>query len=348
MSLLTQLNISTPIIQAPMAGVQDHQLAIAVAKGGALGSIPCAMLNNEQIVEQIQACKAVGIEQFNLNFFCHQPPIIDEHRQQQWSEKLAPYFQALNITEKRDSTNNRTPFCQATIDAIRPYAPPIISFHFGLPKVHLLEQLKAWGAIIISSATSLAEGVWLEQNGADIVIAQGLEAGGHRAMFIETDIALQQTTFSLVPQLVKRLNIPIIAAGGISDANGIRAAMALGASAVQIGTSYLLCDEAKTSDLHRQALTSNSQQQTCLTNVFTGRPARSIVNKAVKELGPMSTATPAFPLASISMSQLRNAAQAQGSADFMPLWSGQNASGCKAISATQLTEQLKQGLDTLC
>lgn len=346
MSLLTQLNISAPIIQAPMAGVQDHQLAIAVAKGGALGSIPCAMLSNEQIVEQIQACKAAGIDSFNLNFFCHQAPVIDEHRQQQWSDKLAPYFKALNVDEDTKAENNRTPFCQATIDAIRPYAPPIISFHFGLPNAHLVEQLKAWGAVIISSATSLAEGIWLEQNGADIVIAQGLEAGGHRAMFIETDISLQQTTFSLLPQLAKQLKIPIVAAGGISDANGIRAAMTLGASAVQIGTSYLLCDEAKTSDLHRQALTS-SEQQTCLTNVFTGRPARSIVNKAVTELGPMSAITPAFPLAAITMGQLRNAAQAQGSADFMPLWSGQNASGCKAISATLLTEQLKQGLDIL-
>ncbi|NQZ32275.1 MAG: nitronate monooxygenase [Oceanospirillaceae bacterium] len=337
------LKIAKPLIQAPMAGVQDYRLALAVAKAGGLGSIPCAMLSIEQIHAQVNAFKAQSDASYNLNFFCH-TATQDAQQELIWREQLAPYFKEFEVGELKASAG-RVPFNQEIFDALAPLNPPIFSFHFGLPSADLVAKIKALGAVIISSATSVAEGIWLEENGADIVIAQGVEAGGHRAMFLETDISRQQGTFTLLPQLVQALQVPIVAAGGIADKQAITAAVALGASAVQIGTSYLLCDEATTSALHREVLTSDQAATTCLTNVFSGRPARGIVNRAIRELGPISDKTPPFPTAATAITQLRQAAEQRGSSDFSPLWSGCNNSGCKAISATELTDELFTAFD---
>ncbi len=340
MSITALLKISAPIIQAPMAGVQDYRLAVAVARAGGLGSIPCAMLSITQMLAQITAFQKQQSGSYNLNFFCHSDAKNKAAQLTAWRETLHPYFEEFQVEEPQQASPARTPFNQQIVDALAPLAPPVLSFHFGLPEPKLLEQVKAWGAIIISSATSVNEGLWLEQQGADIVIAQGLEAGGHRAMFMETDITQQLTTFSLVPQLVDSLKIPVIAAGGIADSQGIQAALNLGAKGVQIGTSYLLCDEANTSNLHRRALVSEHAQHTCLTNVFSGRPARGIVNRAITELGPINDSAPNFPLAAIAMTKLRSAAEKAHSSDFSPLWCGQNVRGCRNISATELTREL--------
>ncbi|MCJ8297759.1 MAG: nitronate monooxygenase [Pseudomonadales bacterium] len=344
MHIKSLLKIELPIIQAPMAGVQDQRLAIAVTNAGGLGSIPCAMLSHTQITEQIEQFKAQSDGSYNLNFFCNQTPADNPEALQRWRQQLAPYYAEFDIQPSNSAGPSRNPIDQQIVELLAPFKPPVISFHFGLPNRAILQQIKAWGTVVLSSATSVAEALWLEQHGADVIIAQGAEAGGHRAMFLETDLGAQQGTFSLLPNILNAVSVPVIAAGGIADANGVRAAISLGASAVQIGTSYLLCDEATTSTLHRQALLSPSGKHTCITNVFSGRPARGIINRAITELGPISEIAPQFPLASAAFAPLRSAAEQQQIGDFSHFWCGQNNSGCQAISAAQMTKQLSAGL----
>jgi nitronate monooxygenase len=200
--------------------------------------------------------------------------------------------------------------------------------------------VRAFGARIVGCATTVAEARWLEAKGVDAFIAQGLEAGGHRGIFATDDLTTQVGTLALVPQIVRAVRVPVIAAGGIADAQGVKAALALGAAAVQVGTAFLLCPEATTSRLHRDALASEAALHTALTNVFTGRPARGIVNRVVRELGPISTKAPPFPLATAALAPLRAEAERRGSGDFSPLWSGQNASGCRNVPAAQLVREL--------
>lgn len=335
------LGTELPIIQSPMAGVQGSRLAIAVSQAGGLGSLPCGMLSIEQIESEIRLIRAANCEHYNLNFFCHQNVAYNQERQLVWHKQLKPYFTQYDLQPSlNNSGSSRMPFDHQIADAIEVYTPPFISFHFGLPDDDLLARVKSWGTKIVSSATTVEEALWLEEKGVDAIIAQGLEAGGHRGMFMSDDLTTQMGLFSLLPRIVKRVKVPVIAAGGISDSAGVRSAMELGAVAVQVGTAYLLCDEAQTSSLHREALKSEGASHTALTNVFTGKPARGIVNRVIKELGPISELAPEFPYPSIDMGQLRAAAERQLSHDFTPLWCGQNTMGCQEISAIQLTHML--------
>jgi nitronate monooxygenase len=332
------LGTELPIIQSPMAGVQGSALAIAVSEAGGLGSLPCGMLSIDKVVSEIKVIKQATNKPYNLNFFCHDMPDYDEKRQSKWQTQLKPYFSELGVEcESLPNSANRIPFNHDIADAIESFNPEIISFHFGLPDRQLLARIKGWGTKIISSATTVEEAMWLESKGVDGIIAQGLEAGGHRGMFLSDDISTQMGMSALVPQIVNKVKVPVIAAGGIGDSKGVQAALMLGATAVQIGTAYLLCSEATTSQLHRSALKAFKSHHTALTNVFSGRPARGIVNRVMKELGYMHSLAPAFPYASIEMTQLRAHAERRGSDDFSPLWSGQNTSGCKEISAAELT-----------
>lgn len=335
------LGTELPIIQAPMAGVQGSELVIAVCEAGGLGSLPCGMLSIDGVVSEISTIKKATGGPFNLNFFCHDLPNYDEQQHDKWRAILQPYFSKLGI-ECDASLNgaSRVPFNHDMADAIAPFQPEVISFHFGLPEKKLLDRVKGWGAKIISSATTIEEALWLESKGVDGIIAQGIEAGGHRGMFLTDDISTQMGMFSLVPQIVHRVKVPVIAAGGIADHQGVQAALSLGACAVQIGTAYLLCSEAKTSPLHRAALASPKSQHTALTNLFSGKPARGIVNFAMQELGYIHESAPNFPHAALEATQLRHVAEAQEKDDFTPLWCGQNASGCKNIPASLLTKEL--------
>jgi nitronate monooxygenase len=235
------------------------------------------------------------------------------------------------------------PFGHEAAEVLERFRPAVVSFHFGLPAPELLARVKSGGSRVLSSATTVAEARWLQANGADAVIAQGLEAGGHRGMFLSDALSTQMGTLALVPQLVAALDVPVIAAGGIADACGVRAALALGAAGVQVGTAYLCCPEATTSALHRAALMSEAAAHTALTRLFSGRPARGIVNRVMRELGALHPAAPAFPLATAAMAPLRAHWEARGSGDFSPLWSGQNASGCRAVPAADVTRALAQG-----
>lgn len=335
------LGTKLPIIQSPMAGVQDSALTIAVSEAGGLGSLPCGMLSIEKMISEISLIKKATDKPYNLNFFCHEMPNHDEKRQLKWQETLKPYFSELNVEVESPSNNaSRTPFNHDVADAIEPFKPEFISFHFGLPNKALLARIKHWGTKVVSSATTVEEAMWLEAHGVDGIIAQGLEAGGHRGMFLSEDISTQMGMSSLVPQITNKVNIPVIAAGGIGDSRSVQAALLLGASAVQIGTAYLLCSEAKTSVLHRSAIKSSRSEHTALTNIFSGRPARGIVNRAMKELGYINLLAPEFPYASIEMTQLRGHSEKLDSDGFSPLWCGQNTSVCKEISARELTRLL--------
>jgi nitronate monooxygenase len=340
-SITKLFGIDLPIIQAPMAGVQNSALAIAVSNAGGLGSLPCAMLPVDAIRAELDAVVTGTSHTFNVNFFCHVPPPRDREREAAWLTALRPYYDELGIDITTvTGAPPRMAFSHEAADVLSAVRPPVVSFHFGLPSADLLQRVKSWGAKIISSATTVDEARWLEARGVDAIIAQGVEAGGHRGIFLSNDVTTQVGTFALVPQIVRAVNVPVIAAGGIADAAGVAAAMALGAAGVQVGTAYLLCPEATTTRVHRAALASDAARHTALTNVFTGRPARSIVNRLMREIGPLSPVAPQFPLAAAAILPLRAKAESQGSGEFSPLWAGQNASGCRAIPAADLTRAL--------
>jgi nitronate monooxygenase len=343
--LRTLLGIKWPIIQAPMAGVQGSSLVVAVTNSGSLGSLPCAMLNPAAMRDQLAAIRAQTAGPFNVNFFCHTPPIPDPEREAAWRRLLAPYYKEFGLDmPAAGSESGRAPFSTEAADVLEEYRPAVVSFHFGLPSPDLLARVRGCGCRVLSSATTVAEARWLEARGVDAIIAQGLEAGGHRGIFLGEDLDSQVGTLAFVPQVLDAVRVPVIAAGGIADARGVAAALALGASGVQVGTAFLLCPEATTNAVHRAALGSDAARHTAVTNVFSGRPARGIVNRIVRELGPISPAAPAFPLAASAIAPLRARAESLGSGDFSPLWAGQNASRCKEIPAAQLIRELAADL----
>ena len=335
------LGIELPIIQAPMAGSQGSALAIAVSNAGGLGSLPCAMLGPDQIRSELKAITAATSKPYNVNFFVHEPPLLDPAREDAWRKMLAPYFAEFGLDPSSIQAGpQRLPFDDAAADALEAFRPPVVSFHFGLPSEALVQRVKNWGSKILSSATTLDEARYLEARGADAIIAQGYEAGGHRGMFLNEDVSTQVGTFALVQQIAGAVTVPVIAAGGIANASGVKAAIALGAAAAQLGTAYLFCPEATTNPLHRAALKSEAARTTAVTNIFTGRPARGIVNRLMREIGPLNPTAPAFPLAATAIVALRATAEPQGVNDFTSMWAGQNAAMCREMPAAALTRDL--------
>ncbi|MCX2724011.1 NAD(P)H-dependent flavin oxidoreductase [Roseibium salinum] len=341
--------IELPIIQAPMAGAGLAELAIAVSEAGGLGSLPCALLDPDQVRSQFGIIRQQTARPINVNFFCHRSPEPDAEQEAAWRRRLAPYYRELDLDpDVPVQASNRSPFDDEFCLLVEDLRPEVVSFHFGLPERRLLDRVLATGANVLSSATTVDEARWLEAEGCHAIIAQGSEAGGHRGMFRTGDVATQIGTFSLVPQVADAVGVPVIAAGGIADGRGIAAAFSLGASAVQIGTAYLFSPEATIAEPHRQALTTAAAHETALTNVFTGRPARSILNRLVREVGPISSTAPAFPLAGGALAPLRAASEPSGSGEFMSLWSGQSARLCRPMAAGELTRRLAdEALDRL-
>lgn len=339
--LCARLGIDVPIVQAPMAGSGGVALAIAVAQAGGLGSLPTAMLSSAQLAEQIGEFRRATDAPLNVNFFCHEPPEVAPSALEAWTATLSRFDAELGVD--RPSARGgppRRPFDDEACRIVEEHRPEVVSFHFGLPAPELVERVRRTGATVMSSATIPAEAVWLEQHGCDVVIAQGVEAGGHRGMFLTTDVAAQPATMALLPRVLDAVGVPVIAAGGLGDGRAIAAAFVLGAAAVQLGTAYLLCPEALTTSVHRHALAGGSVDDTVLTNVLTGRPARSRRNRVVDELGPISAEAPAFPTAAAALAPLRAAAEAAGSGDFSPLWSGQAGVVAGDVPAGQLTRDL--------
>jgi nitronate monooxygenase len=330
-----------PIALAPMAGVMNAELMIAAAEGGALGSLPCAMLSVEKAREQVNIFRQRVSAPVNMNFFCHTPADADAKREAGWKQRLAAYYKEFGVDPAAPiNAANRAPFDAAMCGLVEELKPEVVSFHFGLPGQALLERVKAAGCIVMSSATIVKEAIWLEENGADVIIAQGAEAGGHRGMFLTENIAEQPGTFALVPQVVDAVKVPVIAAGGIADGRGIAAAFALGAAGVQIGTAYLRCPESRVSAPARVALAQAPDDATVITNVMTGRPARGVANRVMREVGPISPDAPAFPHAATALAPLKAAAEKLGRVDFTNLWAGQAVRLGREMPAAELTRAL--------
>jgi len=346
--LLDLCGIEHPIVQAPMAGAMDVSLAIAVAQAGALGSLPAGMLNPQQLREQVDKFRAATDKPVNLNFFAHKPPVANNAREHAWREKLKPYYVEFGIDPNAPvPTTSRAPFDAACCAVVEELKPAVVSFHYGLPERALVARVKTAGCKVMSTATTVAEARWLEAQGCDVVIAQGYEAGGHRGMFLTEDLATQVGTVALVPQIADAVRVPVIATGGIGDARGIAAAIMLGAAGVQLGTAYLFCPEAKILAPHRAALNAARDDGTAFTNVMTGRPARGIINRAMRELGPISGIAPEFPLASGALVPLHAKAQAQSSGEFSAMWAGQAASLGHEMPARELTRRLAEQAQAL-
>ncbi len=340
--ILTDLfGIELPVIQAPMAGVQGSALTVAVSNAGGLGSLPGALLGIDALHRELAAIRAQTDKPYNVNFFCHLPPLPDAARETVWRAALQPFYEELGVeADASDAGPARAPFDAAAAGVLAGFRPPVVSFHFGLPSEDLLAWVRSWGTKVLSTATTVEEARWLEARGVDAIIAQGWEAGGHRGSFLSESFDTQVGTLALVPQIVRAVRVPVVAAGGIADAGGVAAAVALGAAGVQVGTAYLLCPECITSRPHRAALKSTAAHTTAVTNVFSGRPARGIVNRLMRELGLMNMSAPAFPLAAVAIGPLRARAESLGSGDFSPLWAGQNTTGCREMPAGVLTRAL--------
>jgi nitronate monooxygenase len=342
--LLDLFKTEFPIVLAPMAGVVDAELVIAAAQGGALGSLPCAMISPEKAREQVNIIRQRVSAPVNMNFFCHRAVDADPAREAGWKARLGDYYREFGLDPAAPiNAANRAPFDAAFCAVVEELKPEVVSFHFGLPSPDLVKRVKATGAIVMSSATTVKEAIWLEEHGADVVIAQGAEAGGHRGMFLTENIAEQPGIFALVPQVVDAVKVPVIAAGGIADGRGIAAAFALGASGVQIGTAYLRCPESNVTALARVALAQATDESTVITNVMTGRPARGVTNRVMREVGPISPDAPAFPHAATALGPLKAAAEKLGRVDFTNLWAGQAVRMGKEMPAAELTRALAGG-----
>jgi nitronate monooxygenase len=345
--LIDLLEIEHPIVLSPMAGFVTLELAAAVCNAGGLGSIGCGPLEPEVVAKTIHALRGLTDKPINANFFCHVPATTATDREGAWQDRLLPYYRELDIDSAISVPRiDIPPFDEARCKVVEETEPEVVSFHFGLPDSALLDRVKAAGCRIMASATTVAEARWLEMQGVDIIIAQGYEAGGHRGTFltkISNSVSSSQPgTLALVPQVVDAVKVPVVAAGGIADGRGIAAAFALGAAGTQLGTAYLLCPEAATSQPHRDALRDADSDATLVTNVFTGRPARALSNRLALEIGPIANGLPDFPLPMGALAPLRAKAERQGNSHFTPFWLGQASALGKEMPAGELTRKLAQ------
>ncbi|MDV3459087.1 nitronate monooxygenase family protein [Sphingomonas sp. HF-S4] len=335
---LEGIGAALPIVQAPMAGAGGTALAVAAIRGGALGSLPCALLTPEQVRAQVGEVRAAVSGPLNLNFFCHRLPAPPDDTA--WRALLAPYYAEEEVTSG-DPPPLRLPFDDAMCAVIEGARPEVVSFHFGLPDAALLARVKTV-AKVFGNATTAEEAAWLAARGCDAIIAQGEEAGGHAGWFLDRH---RPTPIADLLPVVAATGVPAIAAGGIVDAAGIRGALAAGAAAVQVGTAYLATPESAISAPHRALLGTPDASDAAFTNLLSGREARGIRNRLMRELGPMRDEAPAFPYASNALAPLRAKAEAEGSGDYSPLWAGTGAARVQAIGAEALTRMLGQEKD---
>lgn len=326
------------VVQAPMAGAGGVALAVAAIKGGALGSLPCALLTAEQVRTQVAGVRAAAAGPLNLNFFCHSLPAPPDEGA--WRALLAPYYAEESVTPG-DPPPLRRPFDAAMCAAVEAVRPEVVSFHFGLPEPGLLARVRAVTRVF-GNATTPEEAEWLAARGCDAIIAQGAEAGGHAGWFLDRH---RPTPLSELLPAVAATGVPAIAAGGIVDAGDAAAAFSAGAAAVQVGTAYLATPESAIAAAHRALLGTEAADDAAFTNLLSGRAARGIRNRLMRELGPMRDEAPAFPYASNALAPLRARAEAEGRGDYSPLWAGAGAARVRAMGAEALTQALAEEKD---
>ncbi len=341
-SFFREILAQVPLIQAPMAGAQDEELAIAVARAGGVGSIPCAGLKPNELLASVARFKAKTDGPLNLNFFCHPQTDHDPKQEAVWLQELQGFYDELSLAPDYATGSLPNALDTAMVDAVCAIKPAVVSFHFGLPAPPLMGRIRETGAKIIATATTVAEAVFLEKNGCDAVITQSQDAGGHQGMFLQTEIPDKVPTTELVSRITRELRrVPVIAAGGIADAHAVRTAMRGGASGVQVGTRFLKSPESKITPLHRSILTGSQDRETTITNVFTGRPARGFVNKLVRDIGPINHNVPAFPFAISTLAPLKSATA--GNEDFVSMWAGESWRTGDVKPAAAIVEELAKG-----
>jgi len=335
----TSLGLAHPIIQAPMAGTATPALAAAVCEAGGLGSISIAAADIDTGRRMIRELRANTQKPFNVNVFCHQPSVANAEVEQVWLNHLAPFFAEFDKPAPAAIHDIYTTFCasDAQLQLLLQERPAVVSFHLGLPPQGHIDALKAAGIILFASATRLEEALAIQAAGVDVVVAQGIEAGGHRGVFDPKAADTQLPTLELLEQLLKGVNIPVIAAGGLMDGNDIRQVLDKGAVAAQLGTAFVLCPESAANPAYRRMLASERAGTTALTEVISGRPARGMVNRFMREVGATGHPTvPDFGIAYNAGKQLSEAASKAGSDEFSPFWAGQQALRARAMSAGEL------------
>jgi nitronate monooxygenase len=346
--LLQRLGIDKPIIQAPMAGVSTPALAAAVSNAGGLGSLGVGAMNAEGARKVIRDTRALTHKPFNINVFCHEPAVLDEATEREWLNWLRPHFDRFGVAPPETLSEIYTSFRrdEAMVKVFLEEKPPIVSFHFGLPSTQVISSLKEAGIKLLASATNVAEAGQLAKAGVDAIVAQGIEAGGHRGMFDLEAFDDGLGTFALTRLLARSFDLPVIAAGGIMDGAGIAAALALGAQAAQLGTAFVACPETSIDDGYRRALLSDAARHTILTSAISGRLARSMVNRFT-ELGRSagSPKTPDYPVAYDAGKALHAAAKAQGDFGYGAQWAGQAAALARHLPAAELMTQLEAEFD---
>lgn len=345
--LLTELlGIDIPLIQAPMVGVSTPKLAAAVSNAGALGSIGIGASTPEQARTMIRDTRALTAKPFNVNLFCHQPAQADPAREQAWLEHLRPLFAEFDAEPPATLREIYRSFLDdpAMLQVLLEEAPAVVSFHFGLPPQGWIDPLKARGIRLLATATSLAEARLIEAAGVDAIVAQGVEAGGHRGVFEPEQDALIGT-FALTRTLASQTRLPVIAAGGIMDGAGIRAALQLGASGAQLGTAFILCPESASNAAYREAMKSPRVERTALTAAISGRAARGLPNRLFSDVGhPRAPALPDYPITYDAAKALHAAASAKGCDDYAVQWAGQGAPLARALPAAELVATLAREL----
>lgn len=334
--LIELLGVTHPIIQAPMANAGTPALAAAVSNAGGLGSLSCGQITTDQMRKDVTKLRDLTDRPFNLNFFVHDEPDLDVEAVDRARARIEPYYIESGLDEVPEVSLPYPSFNQGQLDLLLDLRPPVVSFHFGLPSAEAIAALKDSGAVVISSATTVAEARFLAEAGADAVIAQGQEAGGHRGTFEEPFEAGMVGTMALVPQVADAVDVPVIAAGGIADGRGVAAAFDLGASGVQIGTAFLLCPEAAADDTYRAALRTGRDDMTRITRAISGRPARSLRNRLIDEMADHQEDVAPYPAQSSLTAPLRNANRNDPS-QLRLLWSGQAVALNRALPAGDLT-----------
>jgi len=347
-NLLQRLQFDHPIIQAPMAGGGDTpDLVAAVCNAGALGFIGGAYLTPQQIVEASRAVRAKTSRAFGINLFAPQLPAESGISAEAAMQRLGGYYAELGLHAPAQSEAASYTLREQLIVALESGASAF-SFTFGIFPADAIAVIRERGMVSMGTATTVDEAIALEKAGVDAVIAQGSEAGGHRGTFSGDFSAAMIGTISLVPQIVDAVRLPVIASGGIMDGRGIAAALALGASAVQLGTAFLTCDEAGIPDAYKNAIQQAHEDHTRVTRCFSGRPARGIVNRFMSEMesaGSVETILP-FPLQNALTRPLRAAAAQQGRAEFLSLWAGQGVRMARQEPAAKLVAQLVRETET--